>query len=183
MDTCLSGRKPPVVTRGTSRGCRIGGFGIVLIGALLLAHPSHAQQQMYKSVGPDGRIIYSDRPPAEGKLEKTITYYDQPSSGLSPQVLAYLDQLKQRGAASKAPSTGDGTVLYMAKWCGYCRQAKAFLASKNIPYREFDIDTQEGLAAFASAGGGKGVPLLIHGGTRVRGFSAATYETVFAKPK
>jgi glutaredoxin len=146
----------------------------------MLAAPLCAQQQLYKSVGPDGRIVYSDRPPAEGRLEKTITYYEQPSSGLSPQLLAYLEQLKQRSPTSKAAS-GGGTVLYMAEWCGYCRQAKAFLASRNIPYREFDIDTQEGLAAYAGAGGGKGIPLLVHGDARIRGFSVATYENVFAK--
>ena len=154
----------------------------VLIVTLVLASPLCAQQQLYKSVGPDGRIVYSDRPPADGKLEKTITYYEQPSSGLSPQVLAYLEQLKGRTSASKAAS-GNGTVLYMAKWCGYCRQAKAFLASKNIPYQEFDIDTKDGLAAYATAGGGKGIPLLFHNGARVQGFSATTYETVFAKVK
>ena len=165
-----------------TRAFRLSGAVVLLAAALLLADSPAAQQQLYKSVAPDGRIIYSDRPPADGRVEKTITYYDQPSSGLSPQVLAYLEDLKRRSPTSKA-APSDGTILYMATWCGYCRQAKAFLASRNIPYREFDIDTQEGLAAFAGAGGGKGVPLLIHGGARVRGFSAATYETVFAKAK
>ena len=157
-----------------------GSLAVVAVAILMFAFPSSAQKEMYRSVGPDGRTVYSDRPPAEGKLEKTITYYDQPSSGLSPQVLAYLEQLKGRTAGSKAAS-GNGTTLFMAKWCGYCRQAKAFLASRNIPYREFDIDTQEGLAAFAAAEGGKGIPLLIHNNARVRGFSVATYENVLAK--
>jgi len=182
MKAGLSASPSPVATRVTHCSRLFGGSTFVFAVALILASHVSAQQQMYKSVGPDGRTVYSDRPPSDGKVEKTITYYEQPSSGLSPQVLAYLEQMKGRASASKAAS-GRGTVLYMAKWCGYCRQAKAFLASKNIPYQEFDIDTTDGLAAFASAGGKKGIPLLYHDGTRVQGFSLATYETVFAKVK
>lgn len=40
--------------------------------ALLLAAPA-AAQQLYKYVGPDGRVQYSDRPPASGQKAEKIT--------------------------------------------------------------------------------------------------------------
>ena len=35
-----------------------------------------------RMVGPDGRIVYSDRPPAEGRLENTMAFENLPSSPL-----------------------------------------------------------------------------------------------------
>jgi len=74
-------------------------------------------------------------------------------------------------------------VLYSAVWCGYCKLAKAWLGSKNIAYQLIDIDTKEGMASFAQAGGGKGVPLLLAGSQRVQGFSASAYDAVFTGKK
>lgn len=45
------------------------------------------------------------------------------------------------------------------------------------------MDTTDGLAAFARAGGGKGIPLLIQGTARVRGFSVASYDSFVSKPR
>jgi hypothetical protein len=36
------------------------------------------------------------------------------------------------------------------------------------------------MAAFVSAGGGKGVPLLLADGRRVQGFTPAAYDALFA---
>jgi hypothetical protein len=42
------------------------------VAALLLAAPA-AAQQLYKYVGPDGRVQYSDRPPVSGQKVEKIT--------------------------------------------------------------------------------------------------------------
>jgi glutaredoxin len=73
--------------------------------------------------------------------------------------------------------------LYSAAWCGFCKRAKAYLAGKGITYQDFDIDTKDGMTAFAQAGGGKGVPLLLARGQRVQGFSPAAYDALFANRK
>ena len=75
-------------------------------------------------------------------------------------------------------------MLYSATWCGYCRKAKAYLAAKGVSYQEIDIDTPGGRAAFAQAGGGKGVPLLISkSGQRAQGFSPAGYDALLASER
>lgn len=70
----------------------------------------------------------------------------------------------------------------MATWCGYCKAAKAYLAQKGIAYRELDVDTPVGKAAFAQIGG-RGVPVLLTNGQRLSGFSAQSYDAVFASQR
>lgn len=133
---------------------------------------------MYKSITADGRVIYSDHPPVDGKVVKTITPDSTPSTALP---LSALDQLRKLRALRPAVTeSGAGVVLYSASWCGYCAKAKAYLAAKGMAYREIDIDTPAGLDSFAHAGGGKGVPLLVSGGRRIQGFSTAAYDEFFS---
>ncbi|MBR0566891.1 glutaredoxin family protein [Azoarcus sp. L1K30] len=138
---------------------------------------------MYKSIGPDGKVVYSDRPPVEGRIEKTITFENLPSSALPKQAASYVEQLKRLRASAPVVASRESTVLYSATWCGYCAKAKAYLAGKGISYEEIDIDTNEGKASFAQAGGGKGVPLLLARGQRVQGFSTAAYDKLFSSRK
>ena len=126
---------------------------------------------------------YSDRPHPQAQNSKTLTYENLPASPLSAQTLAYIEQLNKSAEARAAAVPPNEVVLFSASWCGYCRQAKAFLAARQVAYREFDIDTQEGVAAFARAGGKSGVPLLLASGRRVSGFSEATYGALFPPRK
>ena len=148
-------------------------------GAWLLASGTVARAQtLYKSVGPDGRIVYSDKPPAEGRVDKTMSFENLPSSPVPAATLSYVAQLRR--LRESAPAAIEGVVLYSATWCGYCRKAKAYLAARSVSYQEIDIDTPAGRSAFAQAGGGKGVPLLLAKGQRVQGFSADAYDALFA---
>ncbi len=153
-------------------------FLIVLVIALSAA--TSFADTMYKSIKPDGRIVYSDRPPAEGRIEKTITFENLPSSTLPKETSSYVEQLKKLRASAPVVASRESVVLYSATWCGYCTKAKSYLAGKGVSYQEIDIDTSEGKSAFAQAGGGKGIPLLLVGSQRVQGFSAAAYDELFA---
>jgi glutaredoxin len=151
---------------------------------ILLCFASHfalgQTTTLYKSIGPDGKAVYSDRPAAGARDAKTLTFYNAPASPLSAETLAYIDQLsKSADARASSPSTRDA-VLFSAVWCGYCKQAKAYLASKHVAYRELDIDTKDGLLAYARAGGKRGVPLLLANGQSVVGFSISAYDALLA---
>ena len=145
----------------------------------IAAWSAAAAQTLYKSVGPDGKIVYSDKPPASGKVEKTLDVQTLPNTAIPPETVKELERLKREGKGHAVPSAG--LVLFSAGWCGYCRQAKAHLAQRGVSYREYDIDTPDGKAAFAQAGGGGGVPLLIKNGEKVRGYSREGYEALLAK--
>lgn len=165
--------------RRSSRTYGIPAGRLAALVILLAALPAVAvAESMYKSVGPDGRIAYSDSPPAKGRLEKTLKFESAPASPLPASYIEALRKLRASEAASAA--LGD-VVLYSAVWCGYCTKAKAYLASKGIAYQEIDVDTPAGMAAFAQVGGGKGIPLLVTASQRIQGFSTASYDGLFSK--
>jgi glutaredoxin len=155
----------------------------LIVSAVCLA-PGSPAQQLYKSIGPDGKAVYSDKPPAEGRIEKTLKFENLPASALPASAASYVEQLRRMQAAKGAEPALAGVVLFSASWCGYCTKAKAYMGSKGIAYREIDIDTPAGVSSFAQSGGaGGGVPFLVSGGRSVRGFSAAAYDSFFSSHK
>lgn len=142
---------------------------------------------LYKSVGPNGVVSYSDQPPTDTRKVETINFNDLPITVMPafnkppPTIMERMRNLLPSWNNTKAPVIASGVVLYTASWCGYCKQAKAYLESKSINYKEIDVDTNDGKASFAQAGGGKGVPLIVVAGKNVSGFSTAAYDALFAK--
>jgi glutaredoxin len=157
---------------------------VVLV--LALAPALIQADTIYKSVGPDGKITYSQKPPAGDKVEKTFSYTNLPSTPLPDSVMRYQDELQKslKKRLSETDRRDTGTpVLFTAVWCGYCRQAKAYLAQNGISYREHDIETPDGARAFAEAGAGRGIPVLLWKGQNVQGFSRGAYDALFARAK
>ena len=151
---------------------------LLFVAQTVAAGDAPTATTLYKSVGPDGKVVYGDRPPGDGRSAQTLKFENLPSSPLSPATLAYLEELKKRGAAQQAALPSGELLLFTATWCVYCKQAKAYLAAKGLPYREIDIESNAGAASYAQAGGQRGVPLLFKGGQRVLGFSATAYDSL-----
>ena len=154
---------------------------LVLV-ALLAALTAHAAT-LYKSIGPDGQVVYSDQPPQSGKVEKTFDFANLPASPVPESLTRYRQDLEKSAQQRlTAAPPGREPVLYRAAWCGYCRQAEAYLAEKRIGYTRIDIDTPEGKAAFVAAGaGGKGIPFMVANGRQMRGYTRAAYDAFFAQ--
>lgn len=140
-------------------------------------------ETVYKRIGPDGEIIYSDKPPAGAERSQTLEFRNLPSSPLPPEVLRFREQLEKsaqgRIAAARAPRASE-VQLFTAKWCGHCKRAKAHLAASQVSYSEYDIEDIDGMRAFIAAGGRGGVPLLISGPHRLQGYSAGAYDQLAA---
>ncbi len=156
---------------------------------ILLVIPGTAlTETMYKSVGPDGRVSYSDSAPANGTVEKTLTFTNLPATPLPASVIRYRQELQKSlqnrlSSSAKSRESREGVQLFAAAWCGYCRKAKSYLAEKNIAYHEYDIDTPDGQLAFAQIGTGSGIPLLLWQGKQTRGFSREGYDRLFGRSK
>jgi glutaredoxin len=154
--------------------------GIAFAGAV-------SAQTIYKSIGANGQVVYSDKAPTTGHLEKTMKFADLPSSTLPSTTASYMEQFRRTHPNNTAPEVatiGNGVTLYSAAWCGYCKKAKAWLAAKGVAYQDVDVDSPSGMAAFAQATGGKGgIPVLMAKGQRVTGFSTAAYDTIFSVPQ
>jgi glutaredoxin len=66
----------------------------------------------------------------------------------------------------------DGTVeVFMTSWCGYCKKLTAFLDSKGIRYKTFDIEKDSAANRTYKELGGRGVPLSRIGGVLVNGYN------------
>jgi glutaredoxin len=153
----------------------------LLLACALAASAAIPAQTIYKSVGPDGRIVYSDQPPTTGHLQKTMKF-ELASSALPASAASFMEQFRKTHPAGAAQvATGKGVTLYSAVWCGYCKQAKAWLSGHGVAYHDVDIDAPGGMAALAQAnGGGTGVPVLVVDGKTMNGFSASAYDAAFA---
>lgn len=159
---------------------RASGVALCMLCGLLFLATGASAQALYKSVGPDGRVTYSDQPPVGGTTQQ-LQLDRLPAPVVAPPEPVVGGQVERGKEAMQAPARrgAGGVLLYTADWCGYCQKAKAWLGSKRIAYREIDIDTPKGKEAFARAGGG-GIPLLVAGERRLRGFSSTNYDELFA---
>jgi glutaredoxin len=120
-----------------------------------------ANAQVFRIVGPDGRVTFSDRPPPDGKATAAPTVAI--SGGGSP--MASLPA-ELRTAANRFPVT-----LYTGPDCQPCLLARSFLATRGVPYTEKTVSTAEDGQALQRLSGDSRLPFLTIGGQHVRGFS------------
>jgi len=94
--------------------------------------------------------------------------------------------------AEPAATAGRGdaeVVIYTASWCGYCRQAKAFLREQNVPFVERDIEREPGAReamqrAMRAAGvSGRGVPVIDFDGEIITGFDRAALQRAIERSR
>jgi glutaredoxin len=132
-----------------------------LAGCAALAS-APASAQVFRIVGPDGRVTFSDRPPVQGSAAPAKAV-PLPSAAAAASVQL---PLELRNATGRYPVT-----LYSAAECGPCNQARSFLSSRGIPFTERTISTEEDVAALQRLSGGNQLPFATIGGQQMRGFS------------
>ena len=77
--------------------------------------------------------------------------------------------------------SGDQVIFYSASWCGYCKQARAYMQSKNVPFTEYDVEKTEKGKADLKALNAPGVPVLLLGDQKLSGFQPAQFDAAYAK--
>lgn len=157
--------------------------GVVFLLMVMLSASALADT-VYKSIGPDGKVIYSDKPPADdGKLEKTMDIHNLPATPMPASVKRFreemLKSMKTKLADARKPGRSSTPELFSAQWCGYCKKAKAYLEQRQIAYNEHDIDTPSGMQAMVQAGLKGGIPIMLVNGRTIRGFTKLAYDSVF----
>lgn len=131
---------------------------------LLLICAASAHAQLYKWVGPDGKVTYSDTPPPKAAKVESKSL---PSGASSTAGLPF--ELAE--AVKTHPVT-----LYTTKDCAACDQGRQLLSQRGIPFREKTVNSAEDLAQFRKAGGGASMPLLTVGRTKETGFEAGAWN-------
>ena len=131
-------------------------------GAALALMAGSAAAQVYRSVGPDGRVVYSDKPPAANARDNAPAGAGTGAGGLPYQ----LNQVAQR-----FPVT-----LYSGKDCAPCDSGRNLLVNRGIPFTEKTVNTDADVKALQRLTGDTNLPVATVGGQRLSGFSDAEWS-------
>jgi glutaredoxin len=119
--------------------------------------------QVYRIVGPDGKITFSDKPPAaEGTSRIGVANGSASGGGNASAGLPY--ELRQ--VASKYPVT-----LYVGDSCAPCGAGRSMLTSRGIPFAEKTVGSNEDAQALQRLSGDTSLPFLTIGSQQLKGFS------------
>ena len=129
-----------------------------LLGCGLLSPNAHA---LYKVVGPDGKITYTDVQPSPSKSSKVTPI----SSAATAQNEVSLP-LELRQPAARYPVT-----LFVTNACEPCTTGRQFLRQRGVPFAERTVTTVEDVDALQRLTGGREAPALTIGAQTVRGLS------------
>ncbi len=139
----------------------------IAAAGLLLALAAGAQAQtIYRIVGPDGKVTFSDKAPPASAKDKAAPVTPGPAAAANTGSLPY--ELRQ--VAGKYPVT-----LYSGDNCGPCGAGRAMLMSRGIPFVERTVNTGDDIQALQRLSGDGSLPLLTIGGQQLKGFSDAEW--------
>lgn len=138
------------------------------IGCALLAcvlSPALQAQGVYRIVGPDGKVSFSDQPPPDAKNATRVAGSGGATGETRPNLPFELQQL-----VAKYPVT-----LYSAPNCAPCNSGRSVLVARGIPFTEKTVETNDDLTAFARINPDNALPLLMVGSQPVKGFSGTEW--------
>ncbi|MBF5007497.1 glutaredoxin family protein [Diaphorobacter caeni] len=152
---------------------RVGKLSVFAAAALLGASAlvpvdSATAQQIYRSVGPDGKVTFSDQPPANNANANTSvkskggssTEFSESDSGNG--ALPYT--LQQ--VVNRYPVT-----LYTGDDCTPCVNARNLLITRGIPFTERTVSSNESLEALKALSGNNNIPFATVGAQHLNGFA------------
>ncbi len=127
---------------------------------MTLACASAHAQTVYRIVGPDGKVTFSDRPPADAAAQPART------TGLGPTAPNAALPLELRQPATRFPVT-----LYTGSDCTPCTSARNLLIARGIPFTERTVSTNEDIDALQRLSGSTNLPFGTIGSQQLAGFS------------
>ena len=136
---------------------------------LLLLCATSAHAQLYKWVGPDGKVTYSDTPPPASA--KQVERKNVQEGGISTANMPF--ELAE--AVRNNPVT-----LYTASNCAACDAGRNLLSRRGIPFREKTVSTNDDIAKLREAGSESQLPLLVVGRNKQQGFEPNAWNGVLS---
>ena len=133
-----------------------------LLAGVALAAGTASAQTIYRIVGPDGKVTFSDKPPPDPKAN--VAPARAGSAAPAGGNVALPTEL--RNVANKYPVT-----LYAGPQCDPCGAARAFLNSRGIPFAERTVSSNEDIEALQRLSGSQSVPFATIGAQQLKGFS------------
>jgi Domain of unknown function (DUF4124) len=127
---------------------------------------SASAQQMYRIVGPDGKVTFSDQPPPTAANAKVTAGRTGRFTGDGPTGNTTIPA-ELRPVATRYPVT-----LYTGKTCGApCDSARGLLTARGIPFAEKTIESNEDIDSLRRLMGDASLPSATIGSQQLKGFS------------
>ena len=135
-----------------------------------------AAQSIYRSVGADGRVTFSDRAPnASNAARAAVTAEDARAPAHASDALPFVQPFVQpfvlpyalRDVQARFPVT-----LYTGSDCSACASARALLTARGIPFTELSVQSNADIQALQSLSGQSQLPFATIGRQHLTGFAA-----------
>lgn len=150
----------PTTRAANSQLCKAV-FGL----ALGLVSVSALAQGVYRIVGPDGRVSYSDQPPPAANARPVTSGAPGGAGNAGAQLPFELRQVVGRYPV----------VLYTSAECAPCNSGRNLLNARGIPYSEKTITTNEDAEALKRLSGQASLPVVTIGSQQIKGYSDAEW--------
>jgi glutaredoxin len=140
----------------------------VFLPAIMGFSSQIAAQQLYRIVGADGRVTFSDQPPPPSANAKVTTgrggSFAESSAGAALP-------FELRTVTQRFPVT-----LYTGKDCAPCNAGRSLLSTRGIPFTERTVESNEDIEALKRLAGETSLPLATVGGQQIKGFSESEWS-------
>lgn len=157
----LSRLGPAPIYPPTVRGVRQLALACAWMG---LAVTGLQAQTVYRIVGADGRVTFSDKPSVSAALAGKASAADMPVAAPSASGVALPFELRR--VVNQFPVT-----LYTASNCAPCEQGRSLLLKRGVPFSEKTIFSALDTQALQTLSGATSVPLLTIGTQQIHGYS------------
>lgn len=138
--------------------------------ALMLAASGLPAHALFKVVGPDGRITYTDRPPAASVGRQVPLGSNTPLSDAAVALASLPLELRQ--VVNRFPVT-----LYTSTECAPCENARRLLQGRGVPFTERQVINEDDAEALNRITGGRSVPSATIGSQALRGFAEGDWQS------
>ncbi len=119
-------------------------------------------QTVYRTVGPDGRVTFSDTPPATPGKVTPVTPGSRDSEAQGAGLPYELRQI-----VAKYPVT-----IYTSAACAPCDDGRNLLRKRGVPYTEKTVSTAEDADSLKNLSNSTSLPILTIGAQQLKGFSS-----------
>ena len=135
---------------------------LALLLVTLACAGAQAQGGVYRNVGPDGKVTFTDRPPADAQAPVAARAGTTSGPAASGAALPY--ELKQ--IATRFPVT-----IYTGSDCAPCSSLRTMLSSRGVPFTERTVASNEDIAALERLSSTSSLPFGTIGGQQLTGYS------------
>lgn len=144
---------------------------LIWVLLIILSSVSVVDAEIYRWIDEQGKVHFGDSKPitqSAEQVELKINSYTHVTYETAPSAVG-----STRNSGSKR------VIMYSTAWCAYCKKARRFFKAKGIAFTEYDIEKSLTAKKAYDKLGGRGVPVILVGKSRMNGFSERGFMKLY----